>query len=488
MRCAMRLKTWPAAMPTRRRARRPLPQRVAPRHAGAAPNQKPLIRATDHGRGVALDPEVFAPAQRGGGWGAFAESFLRLNEKSLARLDVAAEVSSSESGVRLSLVPGSRTGAVPLRSAQTGHVSAGFLVEPRFGWAGVGRVLTQTGWQTQPDFLEGPLVPGSGREVPPWVLAGPVLARLADLLRALRRGYRIEEEALRHPRGQIVWSRYLRESVVRGKWEQLPCRFPDLASDPKLRRMIRWGVERVRQALLSASGGDAIARLLIAVADEVLTRLRDVVPLIPARDELTRLADSRVADVLLRNGLEALGWVVDERGLGGGREMDGLAWSMRLDELWESYVEAAVRREAAATGGAVRVGRKRETVFPLEWTDPSHRSMGQLVPDIVVFRGNAVHIVDAKYKAHLAELDEHGWHRFTTDVREAHRADIHQVLAYASLYAADEVKATLVYPLRQSTYEVLRARGRDISVANLLHGARQVRLELRGMPFGHEAA
>jgi len=84
--------------------------------------------------------------------------------------------------------------------------------------------------------------------------------------------------------------------------------------------------------------------------------------------------------------------------------MDGLAWSMRLDELWENYVEATVRLEAAATGGSVRVGRKRETVFPLEWTDPSHRSMGHLIPDIVVFRGNTVHIIDAKYKAHLAEL------------------------------------------------------------------------------------
>jgi len=488
MRFAIRWKTWSAVMPARRSGFRPLPPRVAPRHAGAAPSQKPLIRATDHGRGVALDPEIFAPAQRGGGWGAFVDSFIRLNEKSLARLDVSPEVSSSESGVRLSLIPGGHSGAVPLRSAQTGHVSAGLLVQPRFGWAGIGRVLTQTGWQTQPDFLEGPLVPGSGREVPPWVLAGPVLARLADLLRALRRGYRIEEETRRHPRGQIVWDRYVRESLARGQWDRLPCRFPDLGKDPKLRRMIRWGVERVRQALMSVSGADAIARLLIAVADEVLVQLRDVAPLVPARGELAKLADDRIANILLRKGLEALGWVVDERGLGGGREMDGLAWSMRLDELWEHYVESVVRREVAATGGSVRVGRKRETVFPLEWTDPSHRSMGQLVPDIVVFRANSVHIVDAKYKAHLAELDEHGWHRFTSDLREAHRADIHQVLAYASLYAADEVKATLVYPLRLGTYEALRARGRDISVANLLHGARQVRLELRGMPFGHEAA
>lgn len=50
-------------------------------------------------------------------------------------------------------------------------------------------MLSQTGWAAAPSFLEGALVPGSGREVPPWVLAGPVLARLAELLDALRRGY-----------------------------------------------------------------------------------------------------------------------------------------------------------------------------------------------------------------------------------------------------------------------------------------------------------
>jgi hypothetical protein len=77
-----------------------------------------------------------------------------------------------------------------------------------------------------------------------------------------------------------------------------------------------------------------------------------------------------------------------------------------------------------------------------------------------------------------------GWQRFTEDAREAHRADVHQVLAYAGLYAADEVSATLVYPLRQGTFEALARRGRDRSVAHLLHGARRVRLELRGAAFG----
>jgi 5-methylcytosine-specific restriction endonuclease McrBC regulatory subunit McrC len=312
-----------------------------------------------------------------------------------------------------------------------------------------------------------------------------VIARIAELLTALKRGYHTQEDVLRKPRGRILWDRYLTESLSTGRWANLPCRYPELSTDPLIRRMARWALERVRSDLASVGGRDPVARSLVGLADDLLFRVRDVVPFAPTRVDLERIGTAdRLLVSALRRGLEALGWVVDERGLGGGREMDGLAWALPLHELWENYVEALVRREATLVGGNVRVGRKRETVFPLEWSDPSHRSLGHLVPDIVVITGGTVQVVDAKYKAHLAELDEQGWQRFTDDAREAHRADIHQVLAYAALYSADQVNASLVYPLRRATYEALARRGRDRSVAHLLHGARHIRLELRGVPFG----
>jgi len=467
------------------RRRRPTPTRFAPRHAGVAPAQVRLHKATDHGREIAISPDAFAPVQRGGGWGPFVDSFLRMNEKAFTKLAISHAVRSTDAGVQLTLRAGGSAGAIPLRSAQTGHVAGGFLVEPRFGWAGVGRVLVSTGWAAVPEILDFPLVPGSGREVPPWVLAGPVLRRLDELLRTLRRGYRPEEQVLRKPRGQIVWSRYVAESLARGRWECLPCRFPDLSKDPILRRMVRWALERIQRDLAVVGGTDLVARLLVAFADSLLDQVRDVLPLVPSRPQLDRLAaGDRLTEASLRRGLEALGWIVDERGLGGGREMDGLAWAAPLDLLWERYVEAAVRREASLHGGVVRVGRSRETLVPLDWSDPSHRSMGHLLPDVVVTYRDRIDVLDAKYKAHLAELDEQGWRAFTDDAREAHRGDVHQILAYASLFDAPDVRAILVYPLRERTWRILHDRGRDISVAELFSGRRRVRLELRGLPFG----
>lgn len=459
------------------------------RPAYRAPQQSSLLYGDDHGDPVTIEPNRFAPEQRGGGWGPFADSFIKFNREALRALDLQVDLAPSGNGPSLRLTPGGRAGAIPLRSAQTGRVVGGFVVRPRFGWAGVGPVLAATGWHAMPEFLEMPLVPGSGREIPPWVLAGPVLMRLAELIRRLKRGYQDTEATRSAPRGTILWQRYAAESLVHGRWEQVPCRFWDLTQDPRLRGQLRWVLERVRMDLLKVGARDSVAASLAAFALELQRLLGHVLPQAPRPDELRQhLAATHLTDDLFRRGIQAMSWVVEERGLGGGRELDGIAWSLPLDRLWEGYVESAIRSEAAVTGGEVKVGRLGETTFPIRWSDPIHRSLGHLVPDIVVRRpGRRVQIVDAKYKAHLADMDAMGWKRFAEEARDAHRADLHQVLAYAALFDADEITATLVYPLRWETYRALQPQGRDIAVAELAHGGRRLRLELRGLPFGPQS-
>jgi hypothetical protein len=452
-----------------------------------APRQLPLYTAVDNGPPVTLSPQHFAPSRRGGGWGSSADSFFRFNEEALSALDVTAEARSDSSGFAIQLRPGGRTGAVPLRSGQTGQVAGGVVVQPRFGWPGVGRVLVETGWPALPQFHALPMVPGSGREVPPWVLAGPVLLRLEALMNQMRRGYQEREETMARPRGRILWHRYISESLTRGRWEQLPCRFPDLTHDPLLLRHIRWATERIHTDLIRVGRTDLVAASLAQLARRLLVILCGIAPARPRLPDLARWANAGLLNDVVRAGLEALAWVEEERGLGGGRELDGIAWSLSLSQLWEAYVEGVVRREAGLTGAEVRAARLGETTIPLAWSDPMHRSLGHLAPDIIVRRGRLVHIVDAKYKAHLAELDSVGWRRFAEETRSTHRADLHQVLAYASLYEAEEITATLVYPLQYETWVTLKKQQRDRATAELVHGGRRVVLELRGLPFGLRA-
>jgi len=437
-----------------------------------------------------VDPAPHIAAGREPGWGAYLDGFLDRNRAGLDALGLDPRIVAGRHGIRLELQPGLRAGAIPLHSAVTGQVSGGVVVSPRFGWSGVGQVLTATGWGSGPEFLTLPLVPGSGREVPPWVLAGPVLRLLADLLANLRPGYRERNEVRSHPRGQIQWQTYLTHQLPTGRWHHLPCRFSELDTDSRLRQAVRWTLERLRGDLGVVGGTDPVALTLISQIARLLERVADVPARRPQRGELDRdIGGGALVSMALREGLRAMSWIVDERGLGGGRSSDGLAWILRLEQLWERYVEHLVRDEAARTGGRVRAGRLGETTVPLAWNNPSHRALGHLVPDFVVYRPDGIEIVDAKYKSHFADLDAVRWSALAEEAQASMRADIHQVLAYAATVTArtagERVTASLIYPVPHTLFALLKQQKRTLSLTVIPIGHRELNLQIVAVPFGH---
>lgn len=70
------------------------------------------------------------------------------------------------------------------------------------------------------------------------------------------------------------------------------------------------------------------------------------------------------------DGLQAIEWTVDERGLAGLSDLDGIAWSIPIDQFFEAWVETVIRKVAQRVGGRLKTGRLRETVSPLAWEPP----------------------------------------------------------------------------------------------------------------------
>jgi hypothetical protein len=83
------------------------------------------------------------------------------------------------------------------------------------------------------------------------------------------------------------------------------------------------------------------------------------------------------------------------------------------------------------------------------------------VPDVVLRTAEASVVLDAKYKPHAELIARHGWDGVAEVVRERHRADVHQVLAYAALEDRPSVRACLVYPASPEGWDGLVARGRE---------------------------
>ena len=92
-------------------------------------------------------------------------------------------------------------------------------------------------------------------------------------------------------------------------------------------------------------------------------------------------------------------------------------------------------------------------------------------------------IVDAKYKRHWEELQHQSWRSADELLREQHRGDLLQVLAYATLSSARNVVCCLVYPCSSETWNALRERRRLIHKAVINVGARALHLWLAAIPM-----
>ena len=426
-------------------------------------NARPLFRLVDHG-----DPIRIEPASVGSAGDRWIDGFLEANHNHLRRLDLRTEV-ETRGGVRLVVHPGSHIGAVPLVSPATRRVAAGLLVAPRFRWAALGAVFQAINFAVEPRLGEAPLVPGSAREVPSWLLAAPVLNRLEALLPYLKRGFVERTEVRFSPRGRIEWAQWVQRDLGKAQWGRLPCTFPDLEVEPELVAAMRWTLARLEQDL--ASQLDSLTSRAFYERIRLLSH-----ELGPGRSRRPAPWDQAgTGSGWLAEAYQAMGWVAEERGLGGARSLDGLAWDLEADQLWEAWVAAFVR-DLAPHLGLVWAGRG-EVQHRLNWqAGPS--SMGALIPDTGLRGPQRVIWVDAKYKAHLSLLSQYGWRGLTQTIRDAHRADLHQALAYAALTDTELTDTVLAYP------ELGNDHCPTITVATVASARRRVRLVLAGLPFG----
>ncbi|NOJ92204.1 hypothetical protein HMI51_04500 [Corallococcus coralloides] len=296
-----------------------------------------------------------------------------------------------------------------------------------------------------------------------------MLRRLEALWQNPRRGFSQVEEERFTPRGRIDWRTWATRNVPVGRWERFPCAFPEPIFDPLLLSEMRWTVHRLMEEL-GHIAGTSTGRVLLERAQSLAIQLG------PGPQQRPRVPHRKSESVFVAEALEAMGWVADKRGLGGAESLDGLSWDLVIDEVWEAWVSAFTADLATRLG--LHSTHHGGAQYPLNWAG-GIQSMGALVPDVALRGGHRVIWVDAKYKAHLSQLAQHGWRRLTEHVRSAHRADLHQALAYANLAAMDHVDTVLAYPDFGTSQETPL-----FAVATIAAGKRRVRLILAGLPFG----
>lgn len=415
-----------------------------------------------------------------------AHHFIQQNGETLAQFGIGAQVDFDGHRVFIVFQAGSQIGAFPLISPISGKAEVTLVVRPRFGWSGLGRSLGVSGFKVVPQILSLPLLPKTEREIPDWVLSATILPRLRAMLDQLARRFEIVETVRAAPHGQVNWESYVSEKLPLMKFLDVPCRYPDLRSNRELYAAIHYVLRKQLASLESQRHAGIIVIELMKICMILLRSVEDVSPMRPTRKQLDSWFRMPLASKSFIDGLDALTWSTEETGLGGLADWRGLPWTMSMDQFFEAWVETLFQRFTRRYGGLLRVGRRRETITPIAWERPFLGSQKYLLPDLVVEYEDRAIFVDAKYKDHWESLQHQRWSDLENEIRERHRDDLLQVLAYSTLSDSKATTACLAYPCNVDTWVSLKERGMLNNRATIYAGKRKIDLAMVALPMGEK--
>jgi McrBC 5-methylcytosine restriction system component len=114
-----------------------------------------------------------------------------------------------------------------------------------------------------------------------------------------------------------------------------------------------------------------------------------------------------------------------------------VAWRVNYAEVFEKFVQYVFKSVAREQGGKLLTNYKlKGRTFKLSPWQLSH-----LEPDAIFQKDNILVFIDAKYKSHL-----YNKYDVSEILKNEHRLDLHQILAYTSFSRADTKVGILCYP------------------------------------------
>lgn len=141
------------------------------------------------------------------------------------------------------------------------------------------------------------------------------------------------------------------------------------------------------------------------------------------------------------------------------------AWRIDIAELFERFAQYIFSKALSRLGGKIIANDKikRNGTSHYNWT------MTGLEPDITIQLNDKIIFADAKYKRNL-------YNNLNSKIlKETHRHDFHQILAYCSFSPQANSVGMLIYPFNITKYEKLYYNNRITSISNELY--------LIGIPF-----
>jgi len=373
--------------------------------------------------------------------GQYLQKFIAYNSSQFKFIGVQPSIIGSDQNIVLTFRSSSFIGTIPLRAPDTGKQIGDFVVMPRF----TGRdrfedyieILNLLGKEISPEVIDSlPLASGKNFRPPLYLEAVKFISSLEELLSRPWRKFGNIEKLSDQPTGQINWNKYINSEYKIENRLQFPARKNILSEFHSEYAEVRYVFDICKNELLSSNTPQRIKnaiRVKLNSIEEKLYRHKPKVTnniFVKSSDSPTVKICKEQANIILNFNL-----------------VDSTAWRVDFSDVFEKFVQYIFREVARETGGKLFAN------FKFHSRPSSHYSweLKHIEPDVIYQKGNCLVFIDAKYKSNL-------YNKFDKSeiLKDDHRHDLHQIMAYSSFSKCDLKYGFLCYPSDQLDLKTIK--------------------------------
>lgn len=325
-------------------------------------------------------------------------------------------------------------GAIPLRSPETGKQIGDFIVTPKYSgrdrYEEYIEILNLLGSEISPETTNSlPLSSGRNFRPPMYLEAIKFILTLEELIKRPWRKFDKIEKNTSEPKGQINWNKYIQTEYKAENKLCFPVSKNILSEFHAEYSQIRYVFDLCKVELLSANTPLKIKLNIKNKLDYLGEKLYEHLPL------KTNLLQIRFSDSpAVRYCKIQANRILDFN------FTDSTAWRVDFADVFEKFVQSVFKEVAKESGSRLSVNHKLDgySLRQYAW------ELSHLEPDAILQKGMATVFIDAKYKSHL--YNKYGSSEI---LKEEHRRDLHQLLAYTSFSKTKTKFGLLCYPSQE---------------------------------------
>lgn len=383
--------------------------------------------------GIALQKKWFKSADKRF-IGQYLQKFIDYNSDQFKFLGVQPLIIGSDQSTALAFCSSSFIGAIPLRAPDTGKQIGDFVVMPRF--IGSDRfedyieILNLLGTEISPVIIDSlPLASGKNFRPPLYLEAVKFITVLEKLTMKAWRKFDNIEKVSSQPTGQINWGKYINNEFKVENRLKFPARKNVLSEFHSEYSEIRYVFDICKSELLSANTPQRVKNTLRTKLSFLEERLYHHKP--KATNKITiRFSDSPTVKACKEQANRILNF----------NFVDSTAWRVDFADVFEKFIQHIFKEAAKETGGRLYSN------FKFHCRNSKHYAweLKHIEPDAIFQKENVLVFIDAKYKSNLYNKYDQ-----SEVLKEDHRHDLHQIMAYSSFSKTDLKYGFLCYPSDQ---------------------------------------